>query len=105
MRCAAVLSRGIDPHTHAGTLNLFNRELTRQGVLPAFNKLLTGLQSAREAADYEAGVSFTLDEARSMLAETESFVRTVTELSCARVGSSRRRHDPLLRQRIRTPLP
>lgn len=77
---AAVISRGIDPKTHAGTLTLFNREITRAGLLPPFNKLLTGLSSAREAADYEAGVSFTLEEAMSMTSDAASFVNEVESL-------------------------
>lgn len=77
---AAVLSRGIDAKTHAGTLNLFNRELTKTGVLPPFNRLLTGLSSAREAADYEAGVSFTTDEASAFVGEAELFSRAVFDL-------------------------
>jgi len=76
---AAVLSRGVDPKTHAGTLNLFNRELTRKGLLPPFNKLLTGLHSAREAADYEAGVSFTEAEAQALLTESQAFTATVID--------------------------
>lgn len=77
---AAVISRGIDPKTHSGTLNLFNREITRVGLLPPYNRLLTGLASAREAADYEAGVSFTLDEATAMTTDAESFVGAVESL-------------------------
>ena len=77
---AAVLSRGHDPKTHAGALNLFNRELGRTGTLPSYNRLLTGLQGARAAADYDAAVTFSEAEARQYLDEAEAFASTVVEL-------------------------
>jgi uncharacterized protein (UPF0332 family) len=77
---AALLSRGVDAKTHAGAMKLFNRELTQKGVLPPFNKLLTGLSGSREAADYDAGVSFTTDEARALLADADAFRAAVLDL-------------------------
>lgn len=77
---AALLSRGVEAKTHSGTLRLFNQELTSKGVLPSFNKLLTGLQGSREAADYEAAVVFTIDDARSLLADAETFESAVLDL-------------------------
>ena len=97
---AAALSRGVDPRTHAGTLNVFNRELTRKGTLPPFNKLLTGLQSAREVADYDAGVSFTLDEARALVAEADAFATAVLDLLRAEGGGSTARPDAAERGRV-----
>jgi uncharacterized protein (UPF0332 family) len=77
---AAVLSRGVDPKTHAGALHQFNHHLTKPGLLPPFNRLIAGLQRSREMADYEAAVSFTLDEARSMLDEAIAFSDAVLDL-------------------------
>ena len=77
---AALISRGVEAKTHAGTIKLFNRELTQKNVLPPFNKLLTGLAGSREAADYETSVSFTVDEARAILTEVDAFRTVVLEL-------------------------
>lgn len=70
----------MDPKTHAVALNAFNRELTKTGTLPSYNRLLTGLQGARTAADYDAAVSFSPEEARQFLDEADAFARTVLEL-------------------------
>jgi uncharacterized protein (UPF0332 family) len=77
---AALLSRGIEPKTHAGALRLLNTELTHKGHLPAFSKLVSGLQRSREAADYEAGITFTLEEAQSAVSDAERFQVAVLEL-------------------------
>ena len=77
---AAVISRGADPRTHAGTLRLFNLHIARPGELPAFNKLVSGLQRSRELADYEATVSFTRDEAQSLVSDAETFDSAVRAL-------------------------
>lgn len=77
---AALLSRGLEPRSHGGALRLLNTELTRKGHLPAFSKLVSGLQRSREAADYEAAVSFTLAEAEAALADAESFRVAVVDL-------------------------
>jgi uncharacterized protein (UPF0332 family) len=75
-----LVSRGLEAKTHGGTMRLFNRELTKTGALPAFNKLLTGLQGSRDAADYDSGVSFTTDEANALLADAEAFRGAVVTL-------------------------
>ena len=80
MARAALLSRGIESKTHAGTMKLFHRELTAKGVMPSFNKLLGDIQTARQSADYDAAISFTLDEAREVYDEAERFSTAVTEL-------------------------
>jgi uncharacterized protein len=80
MARAALLSRGIEAKTHAGTMKLFHRELTAKGVMPSFNKLLGDIQAARQTADYDAAISFTLDEAREVLGEAERFSAAVSDL-------------------------
>ncbi len=77
---AALLTRGIEPKTHSGALKLVNTELTRKGLLPSFNKLLSGLQRSREVADYDAAVSFTGDEAKEFVADAETFRVAVLDL-------------------------
>jgi len=80
LRRAALLSRDTDPKTHAGAIHLFNLHLIRPGILPAFNKLLSGLQRARELADYDATVVFTHDEASAFISDVETFDTAVRTL-------------------------
>lgn len=80
MARAGLLSRGVEAKSHAGTQKMFHRELTAKGALPSFNKLLGDIQAARERADYDAGISFTLDEASEVLDEAERFSRAVGDL-------------------------
>jgi uncharacterized protein (UPF0332 family) len=71
---ALLLSRGVEPKTHAGAIHLFNTELVRAGVFPSsHNRLLGGLQRARELADYDAAVVFSADDAAAEVAEARSF--------------------------------
>jgi uncharacterized protein len=77
---AALVSRDADPKTHAGAIHLFNLHLIRPGIFPAFNKLLSGLQRARELGDYDATVGFPHDEASSFISEAETFDNAVRTL-------------------------
>ncbi len=78
---AALLSRGVDPKTHAGAIHLFNTELVRNGTFPSsHNRLLAGLQRARELADYDAAVSFSADDAAAEVADAERFTGAILEM-------------------------
>jgi len=78
---AALLSRGVDPKTHAGAIHLFNTELVRKGTFPsAHNRLLGGLQRARELADYDAAVAFSAEDAGAEVAAAHEFSRAVLEV-------------------------
>ena len=71
---AVLLSRGVEPKTHSGAIHLFNTELVRAGLFPtAHNRLLGGLQRARELADYDAAVVFAVEDARAEIDEAHSF--------------------------------
>lgn len=80
---ALLLSRGVEPKTHAGAIHLFNVELVRKGVFASsHNRLLGGLQRARELADYDAAIAFSAEDAgnevrdaRAFAAEALSFLR------------------------------
>ncbi len=72
---ALLLSRGVDPKTHAGAIHLFNTELVRHGAFPSsYNRLIGGLQRARELADYDAAVRFSGDDAAAEVKEARSFI-------------------------------
>lgn len=71
---ALILSRDIEPKTHAGAIHLFNQEFVRTGVVPnSHNRLLAGLQRARELADYDAAVSFSAEDASAEVRAAVSF--------------------------------
>jgi uncharacterized protein (UPF0332 family) len=71
---ALLLSRGVETRTHAGLIHLFNTELVRTGAFPSsHNRLLGGLQRARELADYDAAVAFSADDARAEIADARAF--------------------------------
>jgi uncharacterized protein (UPF0332 family) len=75
---ALLLTRGIEPKSHNGAIRLFNTEFVRPGAFPtAHNRLLGGLQKAREMADYDSAVAFSKDDARAQLEEARQFAREV----------------------------
>jgi uncharacterized protein (UPF0332 family) len=70
---ALLLSRGVDPKTHAGAIHLFNSDLVRSGAFPSsHNRLIGGLQRARELADYDAAVRFSAEDAAAEVGEARS---------------------------------
>ncbi len=77
---ALLLSRGLEPRSHSGAIHLFNTEFVRGGLLPSsHNRLLGGLQRARELADYDSAVAFSSEDARQSLDDARSFAREVLE--------------------------
>jgi uncharacterized protein len=78
---ALLLSRGMEPRSHSGAIHLFNTEFVRPGLLPSsHNRLLGGLQRARELADYDPAVAFSAEDAAMNLEDARSFAREVLEL-------------------------
>lgn len=78
---AALLTKGVEPKTHAGAIHLYNVELVRAGLLPAtHNRMLAGLQRARELADYDAAVAFTEEDARVSIADAEVVAAAIREM-------------------------
>jgi len=71
---ALLLTRGIEPKTHAGAISQFSLEFVRAGLLPSsHNRLLGGLQRMRELADYDAAVQFSEDDAKSEIEDARAF--------------------------------
>lgn len=78
---AVLVSRAIEPKTHSGAIHLFNTEIIRPGLLPsAHNKILGGLQRARELADYDAAIVFSREDVEAFLSEARSFENDVRAL-------------------------
>ena len=72
---ALPFSRGIEPKTHAGAIHLFNTEFVRRGLFSSsHNRLLGGLQRARELADYDAAVAFSVEDAAAELNGARAFI-------------------------------
>jgi uncharacterized protein (UPF0332 family) len=71
---ALLYARGVEPKSHAGALHMFNVEYIRAGVFPStHNRLLGGMQRARELADYDAAVVFAEADALASIADAEAF--------------------------------
>lgn len=71
---ALLLSRGLEPKTHAGAIHLLNTEFVRPGLFSSsHNRLLAGIQRSRELADYDAAVSFSRGDAEACLRDAEVF--------------------------------
>jgi uncharacterized protein (UPF0332 family) len=71
---ALLLSRGVEAKTHAGAIHVFNIEFVRTGLFAtSHNRLLAGIQRSRELADYDAGVTFSGDDAKACLSDAEAF--------------------------------
>jgi hypothetical protein len=52
---AILFSKGLEPKSHSGAIHLFNTDFVRPGLFSsANNRLIAGLQRARELADYDA---------------------------------------------------
>ncbi len=78
---ALLLSRGVEPRTHAGAVHQLNAEFIRPGLLStSFNRLLAGLQRSREFADYDAAVAFSEDDARGELDAARAFESAALDL-------------------------
>ncbi len=77
---ALLLSRGLEPRSHAGAIHLFNSEFVRGGLFPSsHNRLVGGLQRARELADYDAAAAFSAEDARVELEDARAFAKAVLD--------------------------
>ena len=71
---ALLLTRGIEPKTHAGAISQFSLEFVRTGLMASkHNRLLGGLQRARELADYDAAIVFSTEDAQAELDDAQAF--------------------------------
>jgi uncharacterized protein (UPF0332 family) len=72
--CALLFSRGLEAKTHASAIHLFNTEFVRASLMESsHNRLLAGIQRARELADYDAAVAFSKEDAEGCLRDAEAF--------------------------------
>jgi len=78
---AYLLSQKMTAITHSGLKTIFNLELIKTGRLEAsygqfFNKLFT----YRQEADYDDGVSFTVEEVAQMLLIVSDFITEIEKI-------------------------
>lgn len=78
---AALLSRGLEPATHAGLANRFAEIFVRNGILePRLSRVLGRLQRDREQADYSRSVIFQENDALAARQEVNDFREALREL-------------------------
>lgn len=75
---AALIIKGITPHSHEGTLMLFGAHFVRKGLVQKdFGALFKRMRKARQQADYNRQVVFTKDDAEYWFALAREFVETI----------------------------
>ena len=75
---AALLTVGESPKSHGGARNRFGYHFIRTGRVPkAVGEILDVSETLRNRADYEALTIFDEDGAADLIADVETFVRTV----------------------------
>jgi uncharacterized protein len=78
---ALLYARGLEAKSHAGALHLLNVEFIRPGALASHhNRLLAGLQRARELADYDPAATFSEADANAALSDARAFAEDVRAL-------------------------
>lgn len=75
---AALIIKGITPHSHEGTLMLFGVHFVKKGLVQKdFGALFKRMRKARQQADYNRQVVFTKDDAEYWFALAREFVETI----------------------------
>jgi uncharacterized protein (UPF0332 family) len=72
---ALLLSRGLDPKTHRGVIQLISLHYVKEGGLSdEQGALLAHLETYRELCDYTSSADFSEAQAREELARAERFI-------------------------------
>lgn len=78
---ALLVSRGMDPKTHRGVIQLIGLHFVKEGGLSdEAGALLAHLETYRELCDYTSSAKFTEDQAREELGRAERFIETCRPL-------------------------
>ena len=71
---ALLLSKGLEPKTHEGTLRLLSMHFVRPGIISTdTSHIFTRLMKYREEADYNPSYVFTKDDYAGFKREADSF--------------------------------
>lgn len=77
---ALLLSKGLEPKTHEGTLRLLSMHFVKTGLLNVeTSHIFTRLMKYREEADYNPSYSFTQNDYERFRKEAEAFHARVVE--------------------------
>ncbi|MCX7840926.1 MAG: HEPN domain-containing protein [Anaerolineae bacterium] len=77
---AALIIKGITPHSHEGTLVLFSVHFVKKGLVQKdFGVLFKRMRKARQQADYSRQIVFTKEDAEYWFALAREFVETIEQ--------------------------
>jgi len=77
---ALLLSKGLEPRTHEGTLRLLSLHFTKPGILDVeASHIFTRLMKYREEADYNPSYVFTKDDYGHFKREADSLFGRIIE--------------------------
>lgn len=73
---ALLLTEGLQPKTHQGTLYLFNHHFVKKSLIEAeYSQILARAAKYREEADYRHTMTFTKVQTDQTIMEVESFLK------------------------------
>lgn len=75
---ALLLTEGLQPKTHQGTLYLFNHHFVKMGLIePEYSQILARAAKYREEADYRHTMTFTREQTDKTIQEVASFLKRI----------------------------
>ena len=78
---ALLLSKGIEPRTHRGVIQMFCLHFVKDGPLDeAVATALASLETSRELSDYESTARFSESQAERLVAKAERFIEVCRPL-------------------------
>lgn len=73
---AVLLTQGLQPKTHQGTMYLFNHHFVKAGLIePEYSQVLARAAKYREEADYRHNMTFTKSQTQQTIEEVERFLK------------------------------
>jgi hypothetical protein len=73
---AVLLTEGLQPKSHQGTLHLFNHNFVKKGIIePEYSQILARAAKYREEADYRHAMVFTEKQTKQTINEVKSFLK------------------------------
>lgn len=73
---AVLLTEGLQPKTHQGTIHLFNYHFVKKGrIEPEYSQVLARAAKYREEADYRHNMTFTKQQTEETIEEVENFLK------------------------------
>jgi len=78
---ALLLTDGVIPRSHAGTITKFHLLYVKTGKVKIdYGKILTDIEKSRSEADYDFLIKFTKNDAQGKLLKAKKFVKSVESL-------------------------